>query len=64
MITAIVFLLIMCIVDIIIQSMRLQQNNDDGRAWLSIIAQLIEICILVWMLIYYLLNIHPILTGR
>lgn len=64
MIAGFITLLICSVIDVILQATRLQQNNDDGRAWLSMLGQLLEMSIIVWMLIYYLLNIQPIVSGR
>lgn len=63
MIGGFIFVLILCITDTIIQAMRLQQNNEDGRAWLSMLAQLTETLVIGGMFIYYLLYIHPVMTS-
>jgi hypothetical protein len=61
---ALCVVLVLSIADVIIQATRLQEDKDDGRARLSMLAQLAEVCIIGSMLIYYLKNIYPILLGR
>ena len=41
-----------------------QYDKDDGKAWIILICGIVNLAIIGGMIIYYLINILPIVHGR
>jgi len=59
-----VFTSIAFLVIIIMSAAHIQQDNESYTAWTNMCASIIGLAFVTGMLIYYLMSIYPIISGR
>jgi hypothetical protein len=52
------------VANIIVSTSAVQRNTNDTKAFISVIVSIVNALIILSLLMYYLMEIYPIISGR